>query len=170
VSGAIDYGAVALDGSDVRVAIVAARWNAAIVDQMIRGAQAALAQASVPASQIGLVRCPGAFELPSVAKRLIETKRWDAVVCLGCVIRGDTAHFELVAGECARGIAELGRRGEVPVIFGVLTTENAEQAERRADPQRDDKGREAALAALEMVAIYRAIGSPAGPAAPTGTG
>jgi 6,7-dimethyl-8-ribityllumazine synthase len=155
VSGGVET--VAVDGTGVRVAIVAARWNASIVDQLVAGAEQALRDRKV--ARIDVVRCPGAFEIPSVARKLIDARRHDAIVCFGCVIRGETAHFELVAGECARGIAELGLRGEVPVIFGVLTTENVAQAEQRADRARDNKGAEAALAALEMVSIYRGIGA-----------
>jgi 6,7-dimethyl-8-ribityllumazine synthase len=157
MSGGVET--VAVDGTGMRIAIVAARWNAAIVDQMVAGAQHALREHGVAPAHVDVVRCPGAFEIPSVAKKLIDTRRHDAIVCFGCVIRGDTAHFDFVAGECARGIAELGLRGEVPVIFGVLTTENVAQAEQRADRARDNKGAEAALAALEMVSIYRGIGA-----------
>ena len=160
MSGGVE--AVAVDGTGMRIAIVAARWNASIVDQLIAGAQHALRERSVAPSHIDVVRCPGAFEIPSVAKKLCDTRRYDAIVCFGCVIRGDTAHFEFVAGECARGIAQLGLAGEVPVIFGVLTTENVAQAEQRADRARDNKGAEAAMAALEMISIYRGIGARAG--------
>jgi 6,7-dimethyl-8-ribityllumazine synthase len=157
-----DVEAVAVDGTGMRMAIVAARWNAAIVDQMVLACEHALRDRGVAPSHVDVVRCPGAFEIPSVAKKLIDTRRYDAVVCFGCVIRGETAHFDFVAGECARGIAELGLRGDVPVIFGVLTTENVAQAEQRADRARDNKGAEAAFAALEMVSIYRRIGARAG--------
>jgi 6,7-dimethyl-8-ribityllumazine synthase len=157
VSGAIDYGSTALDTKGARVAVIAARWNARFVDKMIDGALAELAARGLGPEQVSLLRCPGAFELPSVAKRVIDTRRFDAVICFGAVIRGDTAHFDFVAGECARGIAELGLGTDVPVIFGVLTTENADQAEQRADPRRDNKGAEAALAALEMISLYRQI-------------
>jgi len=161
VSGAIEHGGVALDVKGARVAIVAARWNAALVDQLLEGALAELAARGLAREAIAVLRCPGAFELPSVARRVIDTRRYDAVICFGAVIRGDTPHFDFVAGECARGIAELGLRTDVPVIFGVLTTENHEQAARRADPARDNKGAEAALAALEMVSLYRRIGGAA---------
>jgi 6,7-dimethyl-8-ribityllumazine synthase len=157
VSGGIDNAGVAVSAPDARVAIVAARWNAAYVDQMVAGALAELSARGVATDRVQVLRCPGAFELPSVARRAIDTGRFDAVICFGTVIRGDTAHFDFVAGECARGVAALGLEGRVPVIFGVLTTENAEQAEQRADPKRDNKGAEAALAALEMVALYRSL-------------
>jgi 6,7-dimethyl-8-ribityllumazine synthase len=107
-----------------------------------------------------LVRAPGAFELPLLARKLAASGRHDAVIALGCVIRGDTAHFDFVAGEAARGIADASRDTGVPVIFGVLTTENVEQALERADPARMDKGGEAMDAALEMVRVLRGIAAP----------
>lgn len=143
-----------------RVALVAARFNADIVDSMVAGAQAAwLRQGGDPGSLL-LVRVPGAFELPLAARRLASTGRFDAVIALGCVIRGDTAHFDFVAGEAARGIADAARDTGVPVIFGVLTTENVEQAVERASPARMDKGGEAMEAALEMALVLSAIDSP----------
>jgi 6,7-dimethyl-8-ribityllumazine synthase len=143
-----------------RVAVVAARFNADIVDAMVVGAQAAwLRQGGEPGSLL-LVRVPGAFELPLAARKLAGSGRFDAVIALGCVIRGDTAHFDFVAGEAARGIAEAARDTGVPVIFGVLTTENAEQAVERASPSRMDKGGEAMEAALEMTLVLAALDSP----------
>jgi 6,7-dimethyl-8-ribityllumazine synthase len=143
-----------------RVAIVAARFNADIVDVMVVGAQAAwLRQGGDPAALL-LVRVPGAFELPLAARKLAASGRFDAVVALGCVIRGDTAHFDFVAGEAARGIADAARDTGRPVIFGVLTTENAEQALERASPERMDKGGEAMDAALEMALVLSEIDAP----------
>ncbi|MBK9251860.1 MAG: 6,7-dimethyl-8-ribityllumazine synthase [Proteobacteria bacterium] len=143
-----------------RVALVAARFNADIVDAMVVGAQAAwLRQGGDPDSLL-LVRVPGAFELPLAARKLAASGRFDAVIALGCVIRGDTAHFDFVAGEAARGIADAARDTLVPVIFGVLTTENVEQAVERASPARMDKGGEAMEAALEMALVLTAIDSP----------
>jgi 6,7-dimethyl-8-ribityllumazine synthase len=107
-----------------------------------------------------LVRAPGAFELPLLARKLASTGRYEAIVTLGCVIRGDTAHFDFVAGEAARGIADAAATSGVPVIFGVLTTENVEQALERASVERMDKGGEAMDAALEMVAVLRQIRAP----------
>jgi 6,7-dimethyl-8-ribityllumazine synthase len=143
-----------------RVALVAARFNADIVDAMVVGAQAAwLRQGGDPGALL-LVRVPGAFELPLVARKLAQSGRFDAVIALGCVIRGDTAHFDFVAGEAARGIAEAARDTGVPVIFGVLTTENVEQAIERASPSRMDKGGEAMEAALEMTLVLAALEAP----------
>ncbi len=143
-----------------RVAIAAARFNADIVEKMVAGAMAAWERQGGDAGGLSLVRAPGAFELPLVARKLAHTGRFDAVVALGCVIRGDTAHFDFVAGEAARGIADAARDTGVPVIFGVLTTENVEQALERADPSRMDKGGEALEAALEMVQLLRRIAAP----------
>jgi 6,7-dimethyl-8-ribityllumazine synthase len=152
-------GATGTAAQGKRVALVAARFNTDIVDSMVVGAQAAwLRQGGDPGSLL-LVRVPGAFELPLAARRLAATGRFDAVVALGCVIRGDTAHFDFVAGEAARGIAAAARDTGVPVIFGVLTTENVEQAVERANPARMDKGGEAMEAALEMALVLAAIDS-----------
>lgn len=153
-------GGVGTAAVGARVAIVAARFNADIVDLMVEGAVAAWERQGGAADALTLVRAPGAFELPLVARELAATGRFDAVVTLGCVIRGDTAHFDFVAGEAARGIADAARDTGVPVIFGVLTTENVEQALERADPARMDKGGEALDAALEMAQILRQIATP----------
>jgi 6,7-dimethyl-8-ribityllumazine synthase len=146
-----------LAAAGCRVAIVAARFNSDIVELLVAGAAAAWERHGGAADALTLVRAPGAFELPLLARKLAATGRHDAVVALGCVIRGDTAHFDFVAGEAARGIADAARDTGVPVIFGVLTTENAEQALERADPSRLDKGGEALEAALEMVQLLRRI-------------
>ena len=144
----------------MRVALVAARFNADIVDRMVQGATAAWLRQGGDPAQLLLVRAPGAFELPLLARKLAATQRYDAIVALGCVIRGDTAHFDFVAGEAARGIADAARDTGVPVIFGVLTTENLEQALERASPDRMDKGGEAVDAALEMALLLRQIDAP----------
>lgn len=153
-------GAVDATAREVRVAIAAARFNADIVDRMVDGAVAAWERRGGAADALTLVRAPGAFELPLVARKLAASGSVDAVVALGCVIRGDTAHFDFVAGEAARGLADAARDTGIPVIFGVLTTETVEQALERADPARMDKGGEALDAALEMVQVLRRIGAP----------
>lgn len=146
--------------ANARVAIVAARFNADIVEQMVEGAVTTWERQGGQAEALTLVRAPGAFELPLLARRLAASGRYDAVIALGCVIRGDTAHFDFVAGEAARGISDAARDTGLPVIFGVLTTENVQQALERADPARMDKGGEAMDAALEMVQILRRIDTP----------
>jgi 6,7-dimethyl-8-ribityllumazine synthase len=153
-------GAVGDAARDASVAIVAARFNADLVDRMVAGATSAWERQGGDPARLLLVRAPGAFELPLLARKLAAAGRHDAVIALGCVIRGDTAHFDFVAGEAARGIADASSDTGVPVIFGVLTTENVEQALERADPARMDKGGEAMDAALEMVRVLRGIAAP----------
>jgi 6,7-dimethyl-8-ribityllumazine synthase len=144
----------------ISVAMVAARFNGDIVERMVAGASAVWERQGGDPERLLLVRAPGAFELPLLARKLAASGRFDAVIALGCVIRGDTAHFDFVAGEAARGIAEAARDTGVPVIFGVLTTENVEQALERADAGRLNKGGEAMDAALEMIRTLRRIESP----------
>ena len=145
-----------------RFAIVVSRFNPEITDGLLAGARDALAQADVRDDDVTLVRVPGAFELPIAAQRLAESGRFDGVICLGCLIKGDTMHFEYIADAATRGISEVGLATGVPVAFGVLTTLTDEQAEVRARPGDGNKGREAALAAVEMATLLRAIdGGPA---------
>ena len=141
------------DASSRRVVIVAARFNAPLVDQLVDGASAAWRAHGGAASRLFIERVPGAFELPLAAKMFAASGRVDAVVALGCVIRGDTPHFDFVAGQCARGLMDAGMSTGVPVIFGVLTTEAKAQAEERADTARMNKGRESMEAALEMIQL-----------------
>lgn len=142
---------------DARVAVVAARFNAHIVDELLAGAEARLKELGLDGARVDVHRVPGAFELPVAAKMLIDTQRYAAVICLGCVIRGDTAHFDYVAGEAARGIQNVATQTGVPVIFGVLTTENEQQARDRTGGAHGHAGRNAADAAVEMIALAHAI-------------
>ncbi len=139
------------DASDWRVAIVAARFNAKLVDQLIEGATRAWSAHGGREDGLLVQRVPGAFELPLAALKFAACGDYQAVIALGCVIRGDTPHFEYVAGECARGIMDAGLASGVPVIFGVLTTETEVQAEERAALDRMNKGGESMEAALEMI-------------------
>jgi 6,7-dimethyl-8-ribityllumazine synthase len=148
-------GAQRADGC--RFAIVVSRFNPEITDGLLAGAREALAEAQVRDEDVTLVRVPGAFELPIAAQRLAESGRFDAVICLGCLIKGDTMHFEYIADAATRGIAETGLATGVPVTFGVLTTLTDEQAAVRARPGADNKGREAAAAAVEMATLLRTI-------------
>lgn len=134
-----------------RFAIVAARFYRELTDQLIDGAQRALRDCGVPEHDFTVYEVPGCFELPLACRNLIDNKNVDAVVALGVVIRGETPHFDYVAGECARGIMDVQLMTGVPIGFGVLTTENAAQAEERADPKRGDKGYEAAIAAATLL-------------------
>jgi len=141
-----------------RIAIVVSRFNDAITDGLLRGAQQALGEAGIPPSAVTVITVPGAFEIPLTARRLAETGQVDAVVCLGCLIKGDTMHFEYIASAVAQGIMSVNLELGVPVTFGVLTTLTEAQAEARASDGPDNKGREAALAAVEMVALLRQVG------------
>jgi 6,7-dimethyl-8-ribityllumazine synthase len=141
-----------------RFAIVVSRFNEEITEGLLSGARAALASAQVRADDITLIRVPGAFEIPVTVRRLAETGRFDAIICLGCVIKGDTMHFEYIASAVSQGIMDVGTATGIPVAFGVLTTLTDEQAATRAAEGPDNKGREAALAAVEMATLWRRIG------------
>ena len=138
------------DGSSRRIAVVAARYNEIVTAKLVEGALAGLAKHGVSDADVDVAWVPGAFEIPLAASRLARTRRYDAVICLGAVIRGETAHFDLVADEAARGIARVALDSDVPVIFEVLATEDLAQAEERAGGSHGNKGWEAARAALEM--------------------
>lgn len=144
-----------------RVAVVVARFNREITDELLAGARTCLADHGAAEGDVTVYRVPGAWELPQAAARLVEANRFDAVVALGCVIRGETPHFDYICGEAARGLGAVARRSPIPVTFGVLTTDTEEQARVRADRSDLDKGREAALAALEMMDVFSEIRSPA---------
>ncbi len=143
-------------GNGRTFAIAAARFNSAIVERLIEGALDTLARHGVADADITVVRCPGAWELPLVVRRLADTRRFDAVIALGCVIRGETPHFDYVAGESAKGLGVIGLT--FPVINGVLTCDTTDQAHARSGLKAGNKGADAALAALEQVNVLRAIG------------
>lgn len=144
-------------GSGMRIAIVASRFNQFIVDQLLEGARDALSRQGVDESDQCLAWVPGAYELPLMADRLASSGEFDAVVALGAVIRGGTPHFDYVAGECARGLGQVSLNRGIPVIFGVLTTDNIEQALERAGTGDGNKGFDSVQAAIEMVAALRAL-------------
>ena len=144
-------------GDHIRVGIVVARFNQAVTDALLAGARQALEGHGVAEDSIDVVMVPGAFELALCAQRLAATGRYDALVCLGAVVRGDTPHFDYVAGEAARGIGEVARRYDLPVTFGVLTTDDMAQALARAGGGHGNKGYDAAMTALEMVGVLRAV-------------
>jgi 6,7-dimethyl-8-ribityllumazine synthase len=141
-----------------RFAIVVSRFNEEITEGLLTGARAALESAQVKTDDITLVRVPGAFEIPVAARRLAETGRFDAIICLGCVIKGETMHFEYIASSVSQGIMDVGTAMGIPVTFGVLTTLTDEQAAHRAAEGAENKGREAAVAAVEMATLWRHIG------------
>jgi len=148
---------VTLSGRGMRIAILAARWNAPVVDALVSGAETALARCGVHADDVQMVRVPGAFELPVVAAHLARSGTCDAVICLGAVIRGDTPHFDYVAGPVAHQLAALAVETGVPVAFGVLTCDTTEQELERAEGDVGNKGEEAALAAVETVTAIRTL-------------
>ena len=144
-----------LSAEGFRFAIVASRWNDQIVSKLVSGAQDALKQSRADEGAVKLFRVPGSFELSLCALKAAESKEFDAVICLGVIIRGETPHFDYVAAETARGINEVGLKTGVPVMFGVITANTIEQALARAGVKRDNKGYDAALAAVEVANLYR---------------
>lgn len=147
------------NGQDKKIAIAVARFNAEVTELMLQGCQVALAEQAVAAEDITIARVPGAWELPLLCQQMAASGRFDAVIAIGAVVRGETAHFDFISSECARGLQQASLNTGVPIAFGVLTPENAEQAFERADPERKDKGREAALAALEMIGLCQSFGT-----------
>jgi len=141
----------------MRFALVVSTFNRQITERLLEGAKDCLGQHGVRQSDIGVFKCPGAFELPQVANLLAAKGGWDAIVCLGAVIRGETPHFDYVAGQAAAGIQETALKHGLPVVFGVLTTNTVEQAEVRAGGPRGNKGWDAAVAAIEMASLFRTI-------------
>jgi 6,7-dimethyl-8-ribityllumazine synthase len=141
----------------LRIAVVAARYNQELVDQLVAGARQAWLAAGGEPQALRVEQVPGAFELPLAAQVLAQRGGCDAVVALGCVIRGDTAHFDFVAGECARGLQQVMLATGVPVSFGVLTTDNVAQAQQRAAPGAHNKGAEALQTALVMARLLRGL-------------
>ena len=142
----------------MRIAIVVSRFNDFVTERLLSGAQQALREQGIADGDVDLLRVPGAFEIPIAAQRAAETGRVAAVVCIGCLIRGATPHFEHIASACAHGITAAAAATGVPMAFGVLTTNSAEEALERAAPGEGNKGREAALAAIEMARLFAAFG------------
>jgi len=138
-----------------RFAIVASRWNDSLVARLIEGALEALEETFAEKSSIEVFRVPGAFEIPLCALKAAKSGDFDAIICLGVIIRGETPHFEFIAKEAAHGIAQAGMQTGVPVLFGVITADTAEQANDRAGLKSANKGFEAAMAAVELVNLYR---------------
>ena len=146
-----------LDGSGLRMALVVGRFNSFISERLVDGALDALLRHGVADDDITVARVPGAFEIPLVARKLAESGKFDAVICLGAVIRGSTPHFDYVSAEVSKGIASVGLASGVPVIFGVLTTDSIEQAIERAGTKAGNKGFDAAVSAIEMVNLLKEI-------------
>ena len=146
-----------LNASDLRVAIVAARFNELVVDNLIKGALDTLRSHGANDSDITLVRVPGAIEIGLVLEKMAVSRKHDAIVALGAVIRGATPHFEYVAGECAKAVSQVSTRHGVPIGFGILTVDTIEQALERAGSKAGNKGSDAALAAIEMASLLRKL-------------
>ena len=142
---------------DGRFAVLASRFNEFVVDALVKGAVDALRRHGAAEKQVEIVRVPGAYDMPLVARKLAQSRRYDAILAVGAVIRGQTAHFDYVAGECASGLARVSAETGVPVAFGVLTTETAEQAMDRAGGKAGNKGAEAAASAIELVSLLRRL-------------
>jgi 6,7-dimethyl-8-ribityllumazine synthase len=146
-----------MDGSGLRICIVAARWNEFITSKLVEGATRTLHECEVADDDVTLVWVPGSFEVPTAARWAADTGRFDAIICFGAVIRGETAHFEYVAGGAAEGISAVARDTGVPVIFGVLTCETVEQALERVGGKEGHKGEEAARGAIEMARLHEQL-------------
>jgi len=149
-----------LDGKRLRIAVVASRFNETICKRLVEGALQALARHGVADDDVSLTWVPGAFEIPAVAQRIASSGEVDAVVTIGVVIRGDTAHFDYVAGPAATGVSQIALATGVPVAFGVLTTETTEQASERAGGKLGNKGYDAAVTAIEMATLFAALPKP----------
>ncbi len=143
---------------DMRIGIVASRFNEIIVKKLLDGAVDGLVRHGVPDGNISAAWVPGAFEIPLTAEKMAQSGQYDAVICVGAVIRGSTSHYDYVCSEVSKGIARVTLESRVPVIFGVLTTENIEQAIERAGSKSGNKGYDAALSAIEMVNVVRQMG------------
>ena len=152
-----------LRGDGMRVAVAASRFNELVTDRLVAGARDGLVRHGVDEASVTLVWAPGAFELPLVARRLAESGEYDAVVCVGAVIRGATDHYEHVAGQCAAGLGRVALDTGVPVVFGVLTTDTSEAALERAGGKLGNKGFEAAVTAIEMADLLRQLPKGVGP-------
>lgn len=147
-----------LDAKGLKIGLVVSRFNNFLTDKLVDGALDCLVRHGADLSKQTVARVPGSFEIPPAAARMAESGKFDAVICLGAVIRGDTPHFDYIANEVSKGVAKLGMDHKIPVIFGVITTDTLEQAIERAGTKAGNKGWDAAMAAIEMVNLYQAIG------------
>ena len=146
-----------IDGTGLRIGILVAQFNEAITSRLLEGAHDALTRHSVREDAITIVSVPGSLELPQAAQRMARSGEWDALVTLGCVIKGETAHFDYVSAESARGVADVARAFDIPVMFGVLTTYDTEQAMARSGGALGNRGFDCALAAIKMATLNRQI-------------
>jgi len=146
-----------LNGAGMKFGIVVSRFNDFVTGRLVDGAVDALVRNGVQENDVDVVKVPGAFEIPLVAQKLCNKKRYDAVICLGAVIRGATPHFNYVSAEASKGVAAVGMGADIPVMYGILTTDTVEQAIERAGAKSANKGWEAAMAAIEMVNLYKKL-------------
>ena len=146
------------DGRDVRIAIVAGRFNEFITSKLVGGALDVLKRNDVSEKNIDIAWVPGAFEIPLITKKLANTQKYDAIITLGAVIKGSTPHFDYVCAEVSKGVSQISLQSELPVIFGVLTTNNIEEAIERAGTKAGNKGADAAFSAIEMINLIKEIG------------
>jgi len=144
--------------ADARYAIAVGRFNSFVVESLLSGALDALKRHGVSDSNVTIIRVPGAWELPLIAKKLVNTGNYDAVIALGAVIRGGTPHFDFVANECAKGLGVVSLESGLPVVFGVLTVDSIEQAIERSGTKAGNKGADAAMVAIEMISVLKAVG------------
>jgi 6,7-dimethyl-8-ribityllumazine synthase len=146
------------DATGLRVAVIAARFHSEITDSLLEGSLMALSEHGAADGDVTAIRVPGAWELPQTAARAVATGRFDAIVTLGCIVRGETPHFDFVCQEATLGVGAVARSADIPVVFGVLTTDDLAQARARSGAGKDNKGYEAAMAVMEMVDVYRVLG------------
>ena len=146
-----------LSAQGLRIGVIAAQFNEAVTARLLRGAREAAARHGAREDDLTIVRVPGSFELPQAAERMARSGRWDALVALGCVVRGETAHFDFVAAEAARGVARVARETGAPVAFGVLTTETMEQAMARSGGALGNRGFDAMESAIKMASVHRQL-------------
>ncbi|MCK5551984.1 MAG: 6,7-dimethyl-8-ribityllumazine synthase [Deltaproteobacteria bacterium] len=148
-----------IDAKGLKFGLVVSRFNSFISDRLLEGAMDALIRSGAEEKNLSIARVPGAFEIPLAAKKMADSGMYDAVICLGCVIRGATPHFEYISAEAAKGVAKVSLESGVPVSFGVITADNLEQAIERAGTKAGNKGWDAALAAIEMINLFKTMGA-----------
>lgn len=151
------YKGILNNNEQMRIAIVASRFNTLIVEQLISGAQEALEMQGVDKESIDIIWVPGAYEIPMVAKQIATDRKYDGIITLGAVIKGDTDHYDLVINAASNGIAQVGLQTQTPVVFGVLTTDTLEQAQHRSGAKSGNKGSEVALALLELISVINQL-------------
>lgn len=148
-----------LDAKGMKIALVVSRFNNFFTDKLLAGALDCLVRHGADEEKLDVAYVPGSFEIPFVAAKLVKGKKYDAVICLGAIIRGDTPHFDFIASEASKGIARLGMESAIPVVYGLITADTLEQAVERSGTKAGNKGWDAAQTAIEMVNLYRSIGA-----------